>query len=100
MTPPDSEQRRHTWRAALPTFKPPTYSERPVTGVRLIDAWVKVNRGMSVLKDAQGNYQLLTYPTTDDIAAATAVYLGGHEYVIDSTEAAALTAAGYGSYIT
>lgn len=34
-------------------------------------------------------------PTQDDIALAAIVYMGGHIYEVDATEAAALRAAGY-----
>lgn len=81
-------------------FKPPTYWDRPDTGVRLIDAWVKITHGYTVLKDASGNYRQVTYPTSDDIAAATIAYLGGHEYTVSPAEAAALTAAGYGAFLS
>jgi hypothetical protein len=39
-------------------------------------------------------------PSQDDLAAASYYFLGGHEYVISDEQAAVLTAAGYGSYVT
>lgn len=61
------------------------YSARPV--------------GQSVLKTG-GVYVTKQTPTTTECAAADIVYLGGHVYTVDATEAAALTAAGYGTYLS
>ena len=82
------------------TFLPPTYTERPQTGVRLIDAWLKVTRGISVLKSPAGVYTQATYPTTDDIRAAAIFYQGGHVYTVSDAEAALLTTAGYATNLT
>lgn len=84
----------------MPTFTPPTYWDRPSTGVRLIDIAVKIYHGYTVLKAKDGSYSQVTYPTSDDLAAAAAAYLGGHVYPVSDAEAAALTAAGYGAYLT
>jgi hypothetical protein len=40
------------------------------------------------------------YPYQDDLSNADYYYLGGHAYTISDAEAATLTAAGYGSYLT
>jgi hypothetical protein len=40
------------------------------------------------------------YVLNDDVIAASAVYLGGRTYEVTAQEAAELTAAGYGAYIT
>lgn len=102
-------------------FVTPSYVERPQTGNRLIDTFIKVSKGTTILKtsdtvtsDSYGDgygdtygsttgmtgYKEVNYPTTDDIAAAKFTYLGGHEYLVSDAEAASLTAAGYGSYLT
>lgn len=39
-------------------------------------------------------------PYQDDMSAADAVYLGGHEYVLDEVDAQVLIDAGYGDYLT
>jgi len=39
-------------------------------------------------------------PTTDEMAAADYTYLGGRDHYITDAEAATLTAAGYGAYLT
>jgi hypothetical protein len=55
--------------------------------------------GRSVLK-IDGVYQTIDTPTQAQIDSATEVYQGGHTYTVDSTTAAALTAAGYGSNLS
>lgn len=51
-------------------------------------------RSVAVLK-LDGAYVELDSPTTDQIDAATEVYLGGHVAIVDSATATALTTAGY-----
>lgn len=55
--------------------------------------------GQSVLK-INGVYQTISNPTLLQCDAASEVYLGGHDYVVNDTIAAALTAAGYGAYLS
>ena len=81
-------------------FTPPTFTERPVTGERLTETRLKITRGVSVLKNANGSYTSITYPTTDDFKASLFVYQGGHVYTVSDAEAALLTTAGYGSGLT
>ena len=58
-----------------------------------------VARGQSLL--VTGTTVVMTQtPSQDDLAAASYYFLGGHEYVISDEQAAVLTAAGYGSYVT
>lgn len=83
----------------MATFTPPFVLERPQTGNRLVDCWVKVPRGISVLK-TNGVYSQVMYPTQDQLTAATVVYLGGHTYEISDAENADLVAAGYAAYIS
>jgi hypothetical protein len=61
---------------------------------RLVRFNEELTRGVTVLKTG-GVYVNHEAPTTDDLATATEVYLGGHTYTIDQTTAAALTSAGY-----
>ena len=58
-----------------------------------------IPRGQSLL--VTGTTVVMTQtPSQDDLAAASYYFLGGHEYVISDEQAAVLTAAGYGSYVT
>lgn len=53
-------------------------------------------RGRNVFKLTDGSYTE-DQPWPDELIAHT--YHGGHIHIIDATEAASLTAAGYGEYI-
>lgn len=55
--------------------------------------------GIDVLKIA-GTYRQIECPDDEQFAAATEIYLGGHDNVVHQTTADALTAAGYGAYLT
>lgn len=57
-----------------------------------------IMRGVSLLKEL-GIYRQISDPSAEEITAADVVYLGGHVYEITPEEAAALVAAGYGSWI-
>jgi len=56
-------------------------------------------RGRTVLRTA-GVYRTTDYPTTDEINAASEVYLGGHWFEISEATATELQAAGYTTYDT
>lgn len=96
----------------MPTFSPPTVDDSgPVSrdaaeimrnplGYRLFRHYKSRARGRSVLKSLAGVYTTVDTPSQVDIDAAAVCYLGGHIYPITSAEATALTAAGYGAYIT
>lgn len=81
-------------------FTPPTVVERPDTGNRLVDAWVKIARGVTVLKAADGSYSTTMYPSQDDLAAASVYYLGGHTYPVSDVEAGHLSAAGFSDLLS
>lgn len=79
-------------------FTPPSVKEGPIGDHRLF-YFYKMNRGTTVLKN-NGVYTQVRYPYQVDVESADVAYLGGSEYVVDDAEAADLTAAGYGSYLT
>ena len=54
-------------------------------------------RGRNVYKLTDGTY---TENEPPDMTTVATIYYGGHATEISSTEAASLTAAGYGDYIT
>ena len=109
----------------MPTFIPPTTEGKRVGTsplMRFYGAWAQ---GLTVWKDSQGVWHESSEPyqggaihqshnnwingvgpittTTgpdEGLATAQVVYLGGHVHTIASAEAADLTAAGYGAYIT
>lgn len=82
----------------MPTFTPPTVEEGPAGPGPLFNRY-RISRGITVLKEA-GVYRQVRYPSQAECSAADVVYLGGHEYPITQAEAVALTAAGYGAYVT
>lgn len=114
----------------MPVFEPPLRDGNPMTQkghpgnalMKHYDAWAQ---GVTVWKDSLGVWHESLTPyeggathavhnqwingvgpistTTgpdEGLATAQVVYLGGHVHTITSAEAADLTAAGYGAYIT
>ena len=74
-------------------FLPPSFFEGPIGGHRLF-YFFEMLQSNSVLK-IDGEYVEIRDPSQDEIAEATEVYLGGHEYEVSDEVGAALTAAGY-----
>lgn len=94
----------------MPTFQPPTIDAVPsvlpwgapgqsAAMYALMSHYGLNPRGRTVLK-VNGVYGTYDCPDANLMASATEVYQGGHVYTISSTQAAALTAAGYGANIT
>lgn len=83
----------------MPTFNPPTIDEGPVADGPLFSRY-KLRRGITVIKNQDDSYSSVRFPWLGDLEAAKEVYLGGHVYFVTSEEATALTAAGYGDFIT
>lgn len=72
-----------------------TYAPVPRVATRLFRYYKRRAVGSSVLKHHDGTYEVLSYPTGSQIAAAAAYYEGGHIHPVDDEEAAALRAAGF-----
>ena len=96
--------------AEIATFTPPVAYDLPwvlpeTRGVQydLFKYYGPGPRGRSVIK-ISGVYTTVDNPTQDQIDAAGAEgvghFLGGHVYTITAAVATALTAAGYGSYVS
>lgn len=95
----------------MPTFEPPVVQDLPMVITdpvtarqnplhnRLFRHYSPAHRGRSVLKlkaaDGSYTYTTVDYPTTDQIDAAPAHWLGGHVYEVDDTEGYYLAAYGY-----
>jgi hypothetical protein len=79
------------------TFRPPTVSRR-VDATDFLWSRVSYQEGQTVLKMTDGSYRTVAV-VDPDLAGVAVTYLGGHVHTIDDTEAAALTAAGYGEYL-
>lgn len=74
-------------------FTTPTVSEGPAGEGRLFSRF-RLVRGVTVLKINNVYYQV-RYPSSEEVEAADIAYIGGYSYTVDSTEKAALEAAGY-----
>jgi hypothetical protein len=88
----------------MPTFTPPTVPNRSLSDDDLLWRFFQApDRGLNVWKYTDGTYETTdAWPfTTDGVGKVVAIaYYGGHSYPISAGEAASLTAAGYGAYIT
>jgi hypothetical protein len=100
----------------VPTFTPPTEQTVPALEAdsrglqaRLFRFYVAGTRGRNVFKMPDGSYteaqpQQLSNPdpinTASNAVTPAVTYYGGHSYTVTTVEAAALTAAGYGAYIS
>lgn len=97
-------------------FSPPTLDRTPALlestrglARRLFMHVRPMAQGLNLYKLADGTYLLdaqpsnLSNPDPDrhewDTGVPVVTYYGGHTYVVDDVEAAALTAAGYGAYL-
>lgn len=95
----------------MPTFTPPTDNwlnlsdfdiETPPTqemrlSYRLLRFFRAMPRGRNVYRLINGTFTE-NEPSDRELIAVT--YWGGHDHQVTDTEAAALTAAGYGTYIS
>ena len=72
-------------------------SEEQRLANRLASHVAPTARGRNVYLLNTGAY---TENQPGDMGTVTKTYYGGHENVVDATEVASLTAAGYGSYIS
>lgn len=88
----------------MPTFTPPTdelvrWADPFDTSIehRLFRYLRPGERGRNVFKLLDNSY---TENQPGDMATVAITYYGGHVHTVSDAEAASLTAAGYGSYIT
>ena len=79
-------------------FHTPSYELKPVNGGRLLSRY-RMNVGVSVVKYG-ATYETVYTPSIDTWNTADEVYLGGRVYEVSNEEAALLTAAGFGQYLT
>ena len=79
-------------------FTTPTVDETPA-GDHILFARLEIPRGISVLR-LNGVYSSFRYPSQIQTNQAEEYYLGGTKSLINQQTADALTAQGYGAYIT
>ncbi len=82
----------------MPTLTPPTVDD-PIESDHPMWGRYKLTRGVTLLVSG-ATVTAVQYPAQEDLGAYDFVYLGGRAHVISTDEAAVLTAAGYGAYIT
>ena len=80
----------------MPVFTPPFIHIRDKSSMAFHFPGTDI--GITVLKEGT-SYRQVSNPTHEEVTAATIAYLGGRSYTVDTAEAAALTAAGYGANI-
>lgn len=79
-------------------FTPPAV-RRPVSLSDRLWSRFHYQVGQALIKK-DGFYTLGEVVTDEQVADADAAYLGGHTYLVADDEASALTAAGYGAYLS
>ena len=77
------------------TFTTPHVDEGPAAWSNRLFLRVKIARGITILETG-GVYTAVRFPTQDELEAADAAYMGGHEHTVDDDIKAALIAAGVG----
>jgi len=82
----------------MPTLICPTVEEYMETRHPLFGR-LKLTRGIALLVSGSDVIED-QYPAQEDLGDYDFVYMGGHIHTITAAEAATLTAAGYGAYIT
>ena len=75
-------------------FTTPTVLEELEGEYHPLFSRIKIPKGITVLKTG-AVYTQVRYPSSEEVDAADIAYIGGYSYEVDSTEKAALEAAGY-----
>jgi hypothetical protein len=76
-------------------FKTPTVEEGPAGGARLF-YFYKIDRGITIVMDTDGEYIQIRYPQDSELADYPQVYRGGYNYTVDDATKAALIAGDVG----
>ncbi len=76
-------------------FKTPTVLEGPAGGGRLF-YFYKIDRGITIVKDSDGDYIQIRYPQDEDLLDYAEVYRGGYNHTVDDATKAALIAGNVG----
>ena len=70
-------------------FKTPTVLEGPAGGARLF-YFYRIDRGITIVRDTDGEYAQIRYPQDSDLLNYPEVYRGGYEYTVDDATREAL----------
>ena len=76
-------------------FKTPTVLEGPAGGARLF-YFYKIDRGITIVRDTDGDYAQIRYPQDSDLLNYPVVYRGGYNYTVDDATKALLIAGDVG----
>ena len=76
-------------------FRTPTVEEGPAGGARLF-YFYRLDRGITIVMDDNGEYQQIRYPQDSDLSLYPQVYRGGYEHIVDDATKAALIAGDVG----
>lgn len=70
-------------------FKTPTVEEGPAGGARLF-YFYRLDRGITIVMDDNGEYQQIRYPQDIDLSLYPQVYRGGYNHIVDDATREAL----------
>ena len=76
-------------------FRTPTVAEGPAGGHRLF-YFYKLDRGITIVRDIDGDYSQVRYPLDEELKDYVEVYLGGREHTVDEATKARLIAGNVG----
>ena len=76
-------------------FTPPTVEEGPIGDHRLFQFY-KLDRGITIVQNANGDYLQIRYPVDDSLDNYPQVYRGGYQYTVDDATREALINGGVG----
>ena len=75
-------------------FETPTVEEGPSGGHRLFDFYT-IDRGITIVKSG-ATYRQMRYPSQDELATCSEVYMGGTKNIVSEATKAALIAGNVG----
>lgn len=82
----------------MPTFTPPTYTQRVATRERVVNLLATVTKCYAVVR-INGSLTAVTVPSSEQLTAAgeegTDWFIGGSTYTVSSATATELTNAGF-----
>lgn len=76
-------------------FRTPTVLEGPAGGARLF-YFYKIDRGITIVKDLDGDYAQVRYLQDSDYENYPEIYEGGYDHVVDDATKTALIAGDVG----
>lgn len=78
---------------------PPTVDQIPLGRDRFLGRYL-LPQGITLIQRGDGSVYERTYPSEDELRAASDYWLGGHRHLLTDEQYAVLVAAGYGDRIS